>query len=431
MHKFNIMPFQFKNITFGDAVAYLQVLSLWVLVACIPFYFNAAIRGIMFAAGGLFVLDYVVNRRWKSWRWTRNKVFYIACLAYFCFALLWQIGSTPTPHFSAVLGERAALALVGIIGFAGLSEKVTLRPIGYVMLSVCVGTSLWLLLYSTGFAFFASPFDEQSNAFTLARIEYINSHMMYNLYLNISLVFAFYILSCKDCKKWVKVLVGIGMAWVFYILCLTEGRVGLFTALVLGALFTMIATLRRSKKWFIPLTIAYGIVCIGIAFQHNRLKTEYVENDARWSLWEQAAQMIEQKPILGYGVSQAREVLIDKVMHTEDLTAYTQSVVTVHHQTLQSIQPHNAFLEAWIEFGLLGVAMLLFLFVFPLTMRPRCHRVYLFCICFAFVVQSMFDSFFCPLLYCLSVLLFTSQNETERGSVAQKPSVTPPASGSL
>ncbi len=412
----------FRNLRISNIITSLHVLSLWLLVAMIPFRMGAFPRLVMILAGVFFFLDYGVHKRWQSWSWHKDKWLYVVMIAYYLYTPLWHIFTTVhSTHFGFVMGERLPFAMCGIIGLLGLNKAIRLRDIAYVMLSSAVLTSLYIILRGKGLSFFALPWMEQSILFTWARIEYVNSHMMYNLFLNISFIFAFYLLQQEGVARKMKVAILLACVWIFYVLCLTEGRVGLAMTLLLVAFLLLFALYRYSKKLLaLMLILLAGIGAIVIG-QKQRMETEIILDDPRVYLWMSAAETAADAPIFGHGVCDARQRFSEHVLSHDELASYHNRIRVLYGGNPLKMQPHNAFLEAWSEFGLLGLGTLLFIFLFPLRMQPKQNRLYIVMIVGCFVMQSCFDSFFTPLLYCFSILFFTSQSEISAAAQSEKP----------
>lgn len=396
-----------------NIISYLQVGSLWILLIALHFRWSTATRGIMIAAGVLFFSDYFASQRWKSWRWEYNKWLYVAMIAYYLFIPIWQFFSdTYEPrYFSYTMGMNLALLLGGLLGILGFSDRVKLRHIGYVMLFSCLINSFYIIFKAGGFDFFAHSLQEQSAIFRETRIRYVAFHMIYNLYMNVSLVFALYLLRQKDIKLWIRIAVIAATLWIFYLLCITEGRIGLFTALLMGATYLFVYFYQRGRKWFLMIIIAYIAMGTLIVTQHKRFESDMLKDEPRWLIWQASLDIIREKPLMGHGVCDAKAKLTEKALVGEGgLQDFYRSRITdgnIHRLP----HPHNAFLQAWSNFGLIGLITIMFIFSFPLTMKPKNNRLYLFMITGCFVIQNMTDIFFAPqpLLYCLAIMFFTSE----------------------
>lgn len=412
-----------RSIRLTQWVAYLQVLTFWLLTASLPFRIAPFQRVIMIISGVFFLLDYGINRRWQGWKWDNNKWFYVILIAYYLLIPIWHFADdVSTPRFDFVLQERAPFLLLGIIGLLGLSKEIRLKPIVYVMAGTCFAVSMYAILRGAGFSYFLLPLSQQTEAFKTARIAYVASHMQFNLYLNVTLVFVFWLVSKNKLKRGEKIAAGLLSLWIFYLLCITEGRVGLGTGLLLVALFAAIVSLRYGWKVFLSVVTVYACLAALILMNNSRLTSDKLEHEPRWLIWEADWRIITEKPILGHGVCDAKEALIREAKENGELSEfYTRRLTQVYNGNYQKVQPHNAFFEAWMEFGLTGLAMLILIFLYPMQMFPRRSRPYCCLIVFCFVIQSFFDSFFAPLLYCLSILLLTSRSAISEGSESQKP----------
>lgn len=405
----------FKAFNLLKLISYLQVGSLWILLVAVPFHVSTTFtRCAMITAGVFFLMDYIANRRWCTWSWSHDKWLYVAMIVYYIYIPLWQIGSDTydARHFSYIMESHLSMLLGGLIGIMGFSERVKLRHIACVMLVSCLFSSFYIIFKSEGFAFFTHLPSEQAEIFTLSRIRWVNSHMIYNLFLNISLVFAFYLLREENLKLPIKICVTAACAWIFYLLCLTEGRIGLFTGLLLGASFLLIYTYRRGLKWFLPVIAVYIFAGALIISQHERFESDMIEQEPRQFIWQATVDIINEKPIIGHGVCDAKKMLTEKSLVGEgDLQDFYRPKIT--DRTIHKLpHPHNAFLQAWCNFGIIGLATILFIFIFPLTLQSGKNRIYIYMTVGCFMIQSMTDLFFTPqpLLYCLSIMFFASKS---------------------
>lgn len=407
------------------AVGRMQVVSLWVLIMLLPFKMGVLQRVAMVAAGLLFVADYVTSMRWRTWRWGRDKWLYAAMMAYYLFIPLWQIwsGSYDERRFSYVMETRLSALSGGLIGLMGFGNRVKARHIAYVMLTACVASSLYIILASEGLSFFAHSLREQAMIFNPWRIELVNTHMSYNLYLNMSLIFAFYLLRQDGVRIGVKTAAVAASVWIFYILCLTDGRIGLATGMLIGAVFALAYTYQRGVKWFLPTVTVYVLLCVAVVSQHKRFEADTImEHEPRWQLWQASVGVVKESPILGHGVCGSIDRLAERTSEGYGaLRAYCERTVT--EETRHKLpHPHNAFLEAWSEFGLTGLAVMLFFFVFPLTMGDKRNRLYVAMTVGCYMIQNTTDVFFTlqPLLYILAIILFTTDRDVATKRVPTK-----------
>ncbi len=415
-----------QSITLKKTIMYLQVLSMWLLVAAIPFRMGAGTRIIMGIAGLLFFVEYFTNKRWKEWKWNRNKWFYIAIVAYYLFIPIWQLFSdTLSPAYHIALERRLAFLICGIIGLLGLSKQVKLHHICTIFLLTAVGTALYIIWKAGGTTFFAYDWGRQSFLFMQTRIALVNSHMVYNMYLNFSLIAAFYLISLFRRKPWQLTLTILAAIWVFYVLCLTEGRVGLLTSFLLVFSFIIISVAKYSWKLVPILLLVFAGIAGWVMMNNQRMKVDFITQDPREMIWKAGWKNTQVSPIVGQGVSDAKESFVEIVHQDKKLYNWWMPFVKEKkHGDWHQIHTHNAFLQAWAEFGLIGLLTLLFIFIYPLTMLPKKHQIYLFMIVGCVGIQCLFDIFLSPILYCLAIMFFT---ETTSKSLLNKEKDDSPA----
>ncbi len=416
-----------RKLSIPDIITHLQVLSLWLLVATLPLRFSAFTRTVMIIAGTLFICEYIINQRWRKWAWSRDKWLYVAMIAFYLYIFIWHIGSNSfTPRFNKALEQRLAFVLCGGIGLLGFNSRIRLRDITWVFIAASILTSLYIIYHSGGFEFFTHTWKKQSYYFALNRIEYINSHMVYNLYLNVTLVFAFALLSQRRIRRWTRVFLTLACLWIVYILCLTEGRVGLFTTLVLLILFIFQWLRRYGWKIIVPILLIYGCACTFILMQNERMTVNHLfKYNPRTLIWEAGWKTIQESPIIGQGVCDAREMFVVKAQEHDGLFNFWEPYVTQKKNGIwYYVHPHNAFLEVWGEFGIIGLLTLLFIFLYPLLLVPKKNRIYITMIIICFGIQCLFDAFLSPLLYGLSIIFIISQSAISQENVVKKPDVT-------
>lgn len=407
----------------NKVIAYLQIFSLLLLVAVMPYYPGALQSITMGAAGFFFILDYVVNRRWADWTWGRDKWLYIAMIAYYLCIPLWHIGSESTNWvLGYALEQRLPFVVCGVVGFAGLSKDFELRYACYAMIAAALAASVYVIWNAGGLQFFSYPRELQVHMFSQSRIEEVRDHMIFNLYMNVTLVFAFYLITNKLEKPLIRAVATAASLWIFYVLSLSEGRVGFATGIALfGTMFCILIYTRRGWKYIVPtatvLAALFVIAAASLLYNHERLSSENLEREPRWDLWRIGTEVVRENPVVGYGVCDAREMFVGKVIADEHLEVYRQHVKSIRDGDMMRAHPHSTYLEAWAEFGILGLALVFFIFIYPLTMLPKANRLFVLFVVGIFMIQLVFDKFLIPLLYCLSIIFLTSRSaisEAER-----------------
>lgn len=155
--------------------------------------------------------------------------------------------------------------------------------------------------------------------------------------------------------------VAFGILSVF--LVLSSARTGLAAAVLAGG-YLLIPKIKWSRK-----TIGIGIVGLvvvsGIVWStptlRNRITTAvngadlkgstYAGGGIRLKKWENALELISQKPLLGYG-SGSENALLEQ---------YRKTGFTIGYEN--KFNAHNQFLESGLELGIVGMSLLLLFFI--------------------------------------------------------------------
>lgn len=247
--------------------------------------------------------------------------------------------------------------------------------------------------------------------FELMRIKYLNSHMVFNLFLNVSLAFGLYTLLKCDVSIVARLLLGLAACFVFFALMLSEGRAGFFTGLLQLFFFVFYVVWKYFRKILIPTSLLL-ISLVGFALHHHeRIGGVNIMEDAREVIWGVCFDMIKERPLCGYGVSEARQMMVERGINDEDYNKrYYQSFLTIYdYKDRFKMHPHNVFIEAEMEFGIIGLLLLLFIFLYPMIACPHERRLGVFAFVFVIFVQAMFETFgpsIQPICITLGMLLF-------------------------
>ena len=134
------------------------------------------------------------------------------------------------------------------------------------------------------------------------------------------------------------------------------------------------------------------------------------ETNPRVYLWKYAIDVIADKPILGYGVGDAKDEL-NKALEDCDAKFWNgEKNIPIHSKNLNY---HNQFLQTWAEVGILGFLLLLFLMLRPFFLKNQ-HPLFLIFVgltLIGFLTESMLErqagvvlfAFMYPLLSSLKV----------------------------
>ena len=173
----------------------------------------------------------------------------------------------------------------------------------------------------------------------------------------------------------------------------------------------------RTRRWSLLVVAALIGIGLSLLMVHNPRMREAVETtNPRIGLWQECWSMIAERPVIGYGICSAREEFVHRVLDNETLrqtyvaeieqdAAYRLNGATRY----EIMHPHNAFLETWSRFGIIGLILCLCCLTGPFFLHVGRYRIYLVLCTLAFLIQAMFESLgsdLQPLFLASMVLLF-------------------------
>lgn len=397
-------------------ISYIPIIGIMLIIMSLPFGYNIFERVGHYTLGIGFVLDYLINKRWQGWYWSRGKLVYVSMLLIFIIMLLWQIWdpTPPTEYFVHILERNLMFLVVGIMGIVGFSDKLRLKYLGYAMLLSC------LIIICVNIYFYISTFgfkDFTIERFNHMRVIHINSHMVINLYMNTSLIIGAHLLK-KNIPFWTRIVIIISMLFIVGYILLSVGRVGYVTLLLLVFIYTIFSVWKYSKlRWIIVACLS--VVVSILLLTHSRLDKNKVLHDPRFAIWDYSIRMSEKHPILGYGLSTLSVEYVEGMY--EDDVAYNyfvkplmaQPVFAVLNKTMETHHPHNAFLMMYLAFGVVGLLALLFLCV-AIAIIPSINlKIYIWLFLLALFMQMLFEPLGAHLQpQFIAIVLFCLQRES-------------------
>lgn len=217
---------------------------------------------------------------------------------------------------------------------------------------------------------------------------------------------------------------GAGFVILLFSLILLSSRIYLlaFFIVLIGCYFLWANKLKLPLfKLLIPLTAIISVVLI-IPNTRSRVTDTFVEinklfdqkdhrqTNPRVYIWKYAVDLIGNKPLLGYGVGDAKDELGKALQNCDALFWNGHKNVLLNRKSLNF---HNQFLQTWAEVGILGFLLLLFLVVKPFLLKNK-HPLFLIFISLTFIgflTESMLErqagvvmfAFMYPLLSSLTI----------------------------
>ena len=410
-----------------DIISYLPFICIMMIVALFPFRYTDIHRVLFYGLAVTYLLDYIINRRWMEWRWSISKAVFAGFCLFSLLTPIWQLFDPLKTHlYQSTINSFAPFFFVGIAGFAGMTNKIRMDYLAWLMLSVSVAICGYLGYKATLDALHGY---EWVFAFNWFRAQDINTHMVVNLYFNMSLILGAMVLFDTTYSRGVKTLTVLLMMPISCALLISDGRTGLLTLILIVFILSLYYTIRsRQWKWLSLVLVLVAGSAIFLA-KNERIQEAFLTKNPRIEQWKECAQMIKERPITGYGVCSAREEYVHRVMANEYIrNTYIAEEVENYPMFKKNgevqydmMHPHNALLESWARYGLIGLLLCLFCLFSPMCMRLGNYQIYLTLCTLAFCVQALFESFgtnLQPLFLASMALLFYSNHSAD---------ITPPS----
>ena len=97
------------------------------------------------------------------------------------------------------------------------------------------------------------------------------------------------------------------------------------------------------------------------------------QTNPRVYLWKGAMDIISKKPLLGYGIGDAKEQLN---ITLKDKDAFFWNGTSNYHITSRNYNSHNQYLEIWAQIGVLGFLLIVFVLLYPFFLKDQ-HPLFL------------------------------------------------------
>jgi len=376
--------------------------------------------------GGLYlffttwVFEVVLERRWKQWSWNNTKVYFIVMLVLFFLGLIYAPWDGDT-YFKRMLEHRLGLAGFGLVGLLGLNRYYNLKMVLYYLIVLSM-VMIGYILIKVGFIeFLTNP--ARADLLSYYRSQYVNAHMTFDFFLTISLVGIWYLIFRAPTRPrwWITMFLVVSAVCIVITVLMSDGRSGYLAMLMTLCSLFCIETWRW-RKWGGIMMVIIMLVVGGLGATHHRRMASLEEvHDVRIELWQNALNVIKERPLLGHGMSNAQEQFYAGVERYAG-----ETFCQIWADQLSYVDAHNQYLQILMEFGCLGLLVLLTIYLMPVIIDNR-HRLlsaYIMGLC---MFQSIFDMFvmssFC-IIFCILVLMLLLMPEEccQKQDLCQHPS---------
>ena len=365
--------------------------SFYYFVAC-----TSIIIGLVFQdfykiplTGGIIVLGliWLGNFKFKhKLKTLLTKPFALCFIAFYILHLVSLLYSTNTVVAQNDLSLKVTLLLLPIFMF---STSLFSQQKKIVLLNIFAISMVCMAVYDLYYSFLEYSNGSSMNVFYYKNLPHLLVSKPHYLawYYSFALFISFreIVLQKKFRLVWVFV------SFILLIsLILLSSRAYLFAFFLVafvnyGVWFSKNNTLKSTFfKLLLPLS---AIICIVLVIPNtrSRLIDTYVEinklfdenqhkqTNPRVYIWKYAAELIAEKPLLGYGVGDAKDELTKSL---QDCDALFWNGVKNVPLNRKSLNYHNQFLQSWAEVGIIGFLLLGFLTIAPFFLKNQ-HPLFL------------------------------------------------------
>lgn len=357
-----------------------------------------------------YIFEFITEKKWQRIHIDKTRIFYLFVATFILLAFAYYPFEKTNVYFGWLMQKRFALFGFASLGFFGVNNKFKLSYFLNTFIISSIISIFYLLFIRVGISEFISN-PQRFEIFNGCRTEYVNMHRVFNLYLNISLISIWYILtrSWQKIITWKRIGYFAALAVIFLTLLISEGRSGFIAGLFLVLIIIFNEIRKRGKIIAIIMSIFVILITLFVAIHHQGMSEKKFETDNRWFLWQSASEVIKESPLIGHGISDA-QVHFDaarKKYQTEEYRLYFKKC--------KVLDSHNQFLQTTMEFGIIGLLMLVLLYVCPSFIADKERKLFAFSLMFLCFLQSMFDPFingpFASIFGLLLVLILTIKND--------------------
>jgi O-antigen ligase len=392
-------------------VNYINLLSIIYLTASsIHYYAWQKIAFFVFFIS--YLIELFLEKKWQSIIFDKKHVYFMVMLFFFFMAFLYFPFENSSKYTRLLLDKRYPLLGFGLVGLFGVNKLYKLNYFLNTIIITSFVSIIYLLFFDIGIIeFLNNPY--RNELFSAERIKHVNSHMIFNFYLNLSSVSIWYILTqtWKQTIWWKRYLYIGAFSINFLTLSISEGRSGFIISILLMLSFIFVEIWKRKKVVGIVLGLLIPFILIGIASQHKRLSKNMIETEPRLFLWHGALTVVEENPIFGYGINDAQEKF--DVARTK----FQTEEFRVNSLTSKHLDSHDQYLQTTMEFGVLGFIILLFLYIYPIIITHKNRTIFAFFLMLMCAYQSIFDMFvtgpFSLIFGLLTIILLSVENDNE------------------
>jgi len=406
-----------KKFSFSLLVNYINLISAICLILGFmfsDFTFDRIVLIIYFVS---YIIEIFTDKKFQNFKSDKKSGYFLVMLFFFFLSFIYVPFENGAAYTSLLIEKRLSLLVFGIVGLLGVNHLYKLNYFLYAFIFTSLGTIIYVLFRVNISDFILSA--NRSELFTAMRIEYVNGHMIFNFYLNLALLSGWQLLRVNWNKMsfWYHGIMISILLFIFAFLSITEGRSGFTASILLMISIITYELIRRKKIILFALLLVVPLIAVYAIKKNNRMSINNLKDEPRIFLWYSGLNVFSQSPVLGHGINDA-QVAFDEVRvknQDEEFKFYTQN--------LRHVDCHNQYIQTSMEFGVFGLIILLFLYIFPALIADKRYRTLSFFVVALCAYQSVFDMFatgsFSFIYAFLMVLILRSKAEISEVPIAK------------
>jgi len=398
-----------KKVSFPTLINLFNLFSVLCIVAGFMFSEFSVARIALYSFFISYFIEIFTDSKLKAFKLDKTSIYFITIIVFFLLAFVHFPFEQSNEYRNELIERRLSLLGFGIVGVLGVNQLFKFKYFLYVFIATSVFAILFIFSHLDISEFIRRP--DRSDMFTATRILYVNSHMKFNFYLNVSIICIWYLLKkhWSSISIWKIGFVIPGLTLLMYVLSITEGRSGFIAGTLLMLSFVFLELVNRWRIIGVISVLLLPLIFVGIVSTQRRMNEEMVKREPRLFLWESAWNVAKEKPVLGYGISDAQATFNAERIQNQDQSYENYAI------GLSFIDSHNQYLQTTMEFGFAGLILLLFLYMFPIFISDKRRKFFAIYIIFLCLFQSVFDMFitgtFSLLFGILMIMILRAQSE--------------------
>lgn len=370
----------------------LQVAAMLLVTATIPINFHAGLWATMLLAL-VTLVKLIASRQWGNPALSRPiRLLFYSLLAYWlCFVVSFLFDSTSDTGREYLILKSILIVYpcCFLLSDTRFLQPKHLRWMGWVLCAACVGMFLW----NVG----AAAIQMAKGSLRLDMVvsgDFDSRHHAYvSLYVDVALFFIYTRLRYwSKLPKWQRWLLVVSLTLLVLYVLLVNSRAGLLVLWVLLALCTVYELVRKNRRvllWsviFAGYIVGLGAVLPGHQDRITQTVTNVMEDkgDARLDINQSSLQLAEEDLLLGSGVGNYREDLVDQ--YAKD---GFESGVKARYNA------HNQYIESILAVGIFNLIILVAVIAGPMIVafiRKSRTRYAQVAIALVFAINFLFES---------------------------------------